>query len=155
MKKMKPYIFFITSILIFLLLSFFVLFYTTKYKIEEEDVVTMKRIGNEASLFYPHVENGDYSFSTYDFSIIDIDGNILYQSSKDSITDINTALRENYTTLSFFKNENVVGTVIINNKLNASLQNYKHNISIFIIFVSALTLFVFCIYSWILIEEIS
>ena len=154
MRKIKPYIFFITSILVFLLLSFFVLFYTSKYKMEEEDVVTMKRIGNEASLFYPHVENGDYSFSTYDFSIIDVEGNILYQSSTDSITDINTALREHYTTLSIFKNENVVGTVIINNKLNASLQNYKHNISIFIIFVSALTLFVFCIYSWILINKV-
>ena len=64
MRKMKPYIFFITSILVFLLLSFFILFYTSQYKMEEEDVVTMKRIGNEASLFYPHVENGDYSFST-------------------------------------------------------------------------------------------
>ncbi len=154
MKKIKPYIFFIISFLIFLIITASIILYTSQYQVEDEDVVSMKRISNEASLHYPHVEEGDYSFSTCDFSILDLNGNVLYKTSDNAITDINQALREHYSTLSIYKNETIVGAVIVTNHVNQYLAHYRHNTTMFIILLFAFMLIGFFIYSLFLINKV-
>lgn len=112
---------------------------------QNNDLITINRIGKEVSKHWDSLKEGNYKDFKYPFSVLSLDNSILYQSSSDSTNQMNEAIKNGDTILSIEQNDKIVGKVIITTNRTAALKSMQTVLSrVILVFFSLFTLFSGC-----------
>ena len=144
----KPRFYILITLLFFIIASSIIIITLNTFQLRKVDVVAAKRISKEASIQYPNLAEGDYRFSPYEFCIIDLYGNLLYQTSEYSGASMNEAIANNYSVLDIVVDEQLVGNALIDTSFIKDYSILIKRIQIFIISLLALLITGPFIYSY-------
>lgn len=108
----------------------------------DNDVTAYNRLAKEAAENWDLLEDADYPDIGYPFSIISLDGAVLYHSSENTPVSFSTALRKGNPIIDIERNGTVAGKLIISkNAVEQSLNIRKRAACIVLIFLVCSTLF--------------
>ncbi|MGL4344922.1 MAG: HAMP domain-containing sensor histidine kinase [Cellulosilyticaceae bacterium] len=119
------------------------------------DVIELNRIAKQVERNWPLVQHDTYTDYGYDFSVIDQDGTILYQTDATLDGSISHALKTHSSILDVTVDGQVVGKVIIASTLTDDLLAFKKNLYlttslVFALLCLCIFIYILCIHRYIL-----
>ncbi|MGL4798175.1 MAG: sensor histidine kinase [Cellulosilyticaceae bacterium] len=106
------------------------------------DIISINRIQQEVANHWGDMEAGDYSEYTYDFSVIDLKGTLLYQTRPSLDASLTSALKKRLPIVDVIIDDQIVGKILIHYDSQLSLRAFQHKLAS----TTYLILVVFCLF---------
>lgn len=105
-----------------------------KTKVDTDvDIVAVNEILKTVEGHWGHIEQGDYSASKLQFSVMDNSGQLLYQNLDSPSTTINDAIKNRSAIIDIMVKGTLVGKIIVHNDYKKVIQHIKEELVIVII----------------------
>lgn len=140
MRK-KPII--ILFIITFILEAIISLFLFNEVSSVKQDTVKVNECLKTIEENYP---NKDNYYKELDYSIVDLEGNLIYKTNNSKSKSVNDAIKNNDIILDVKIDNKVIGKLLIKNNTEELISNYKRDIFTCIILISILQLLFIIIY---------
>lgn len=89
------------------------------------DVVNINRIQKEIETHWDDLKNGDYASYGYDFSVVDLEGNLLYQTHASQDHSLSYAFKNRLPVVDIVISDQIVGKALIVSDLQKDIQAFQ------------------------------